>query len=93
MIKYLKKLIDFFFKVKSPPVVEVHTPVIKQVVYKKKKKYNKKCFVTNKVSHTESEARDLSKIKTNKYLKIRPYKCPYCEFWHVTHKKDKVTFH
>jgi len=28
------------------------------------------------------------KSETQQYKKLRPYKCPYCEYWHLTSKRQ-----
>lgn len=51
------------------------------------------CPITNKVKRTEQEAKN--RVAKNKfhYLNLRAYKCEFCPAWHLTHKKNKLTFH
>ncbi len=96
-MKYIRSLLDYLFgkevepepiKVrgisKTIPVIKLHTP--------KPKKFQK-CPILHKVSRTESNARNAAKLKSNSFQKIRPYKCEFCEWWHLTHKHNKLRMH
>ena len=79
---------------KKPPVIIYSTPEVK-ITKKGKKKYTNKvhkCPVVHKICHTEQEAKLRAKSNVG-YIMLRAYKCEFCPSWHVTHKKNKLTFH
>ncbi len=49
------------------------------------------CPVTQKISREEKQAK--LKAKASKGIHLRAYKCEFCPYWHLTHKKDKKKFH
>jgi hypothetical protein len=60
----------------------------KAKVKKKKKHY---CAISGKVQYTEQISKALA--KENKFVKLRAYRCEFCNDWHLTHKKDKMRMH
>jgi len=50
------------------------------------------CPVVLKVSYDEKRSKEKAKI-TKSINKIRAYKCEFCPYWHLTHKKNKLNFH
>lgn len=62
---------------------------------KRKKLYKArgKCPVTDKINRTEANTK--KKVRDNRLhgLTLRAYKCEFCPHWHLTHKKDRITFH
>lgn len=59
----------------------------------KKRWYNKKCIVTNKVRYQSRKAADQACTEVKKRGKaryLRSYKCEFCSRWHVTHGKSNL---
>lgn len=53
-----------------------------------------KCSIMRKVSYRELVVRkEAEKVSKRLGVKLRPYKCEYCDYWHLSHKKNKLTLH
>lgn len=81
--------------------VEVELPLSKEKSVREEIKkpttkfqYLPKCPVMLKTSYNEQVAkREAEKMSKKNGAKLRGYKCQFCDFWHLTHKKNKVTMH
>lgn len=93
--KLLKKIRSWIFKENTPKLLPVQKKQKKTEKYKNKVKKTKVsfCLIAHKTNYFEKDARQEANKRTTKYLKIRVYRCPHCEYWHLTHKKNKLNFH
>lgn len=73
------------------PPLPIQYRVLK-VKHKKKKNHKaRKCPTTDKICRSEHGAK--GRANSVKLPKLRAYKCAFCNSWHLTHKKNKLTFH
>ncbi len=95
--KILKKIKFFLLNKKEDKVVLMQTIINTTKKKQKHKKYYRKnrkisrCYVTGKVCMNETKAKN--KVNTAGFLNARAYKCEFCNFWHLTHKKNKLKMH
>ena len=94
-----KKILNFFFW-KKRIIAEVQpkpSDEIKSVTFvprkKPKRKFLGKCVITGKSSYEEKRCKEAAIRKTAGSLKIRAYKCQFCDYWHLTHKSNKLKMH
>jgi len=86
-----RRLLDWLFGRQAPTVV---SPIPKSPPKPRKKRERTKfCHISNKVCRTEKEAKEKAKQKISPLIHLRAYKCFHCFHWHLTHKKNKLTFH
>lgn len=79
-------------KVEQP--VEKAKPVSEPKKEKPQKLYLPKCPATLKTSYNEQLAKqEAEKIGKRTLTNLRAYKCQFCDYWHVTHKKNKLKMH
>lgn len=45
-------------------------------------------MVMGKIKRTEQQAKERAAKPGG--VKLRAYKCEFCPFWHLTHKKEKL---
>lgn len=106
MKSLLKKLWSFIRGEKKPPqrVIPVDPAIFKELDYKihvtppiKVRKPKPKplplCLSKNKVSFTEEKAKARAEQLTRAGQKMRAYRCMFCPYWHLTHKKNKLNLH
>lgn len=66
----------------------------KHVHKKRITKLPPKCLIMNKISYTETRVKkQAEKVSKRVGTKLRAYKCEYCDYWHLTHKSNKLTMH
>lgn len=49
------------------------------------------CVIMGKVNRTEKQAK--ARAAKPGGIKLRAYKCEFCPWWHLTHKKQKLQMH
>lgn len=64
-----------------PPVIPPPVKVFKKKTQPPRKKG--KCIQTDKLCRLECTAKERAA-----QLKLRAYKCEFCDFWHLTHKRS-----
>lgn len=77
-------IIRKYQEVAPPKEVPTPKPAVKKEPQKKRPK---KCGVMDKVNYTREEAALAEERIKNPY--VRKYKCEFCEWWHMTHKRLK----
>jgi hypothetical protein len=52
-----------------------------------------RCPVTDKKCYNEYEGKEVLEYEQSisPAYKLRLYRCEFCDFWHLTHKKNKMT--
>lgn len=83
----------------APPPISFGSPKgmklepLKKVLPKTPRK-PRVCMVTSKKCRTEQQAKDNAvRNAANSLNGLRAYKCPFCDWWHLTHKKNKLKMH
>jgi len=58
-----------------------------------KKRRMHECPVLFKKCYTEARCKRVAEQKSTQLVKLRGYKCEFCNYWHLTHKPNKMKFH
>jgi hypothetical protein len=97
----MKRIINWIksFFVKPPKKEEVVVAPKKQYVPMKLKDFRVRkgmmleCPVTFKKCYKEARCKSVAEQKSTKLIKLRGYKCEFCNHWHLTHKPNKFKMH
>jgi len=103
---FIKLIRKFFLPAPAPapePLKVVQEPIPPKVRVKVKyrtfvpkvKKYKRqrdRCPVEDKICRSEQNAKARASAG-GVDVQLRAYKCQFCPSWHLTHKKNKLTFH
>lgn len=96
-MNYLRLLVNYLRNLFNKKPVKAEPPVVKAPESKKekpKKLYFPKCPATLKTSYNEQIAKqEAEKVGKRTLTNLRAYKCEFCDYWHMTHKKNKLKMH
>ena len=94
-MNYLRLITKYLRSFLNKEPVKVEQPAKKEPVKQKPKKVHfPKCPATLKTSYNEQLAKqEAEKIGKRTLTKLRAYKCQFCDYWHMTHKSNKLKMH